>query len=86
MKKYALLILLFSVFSQYSFCQNDMSKKYHLMPWPKSIEEHNSKLILNSDIAISIIGENQGRVHNAAVNFLRRLSGRTGIFINGDFR
>jgi hexosaminidase len=55
------------------------------MPWPKSIEETNSKHIINSDFTISIIGNNQGRVGHAATNFLRRLATRTGVFLNEGF-
>ncbi|WP_445738184.1 beta-N-acetylhexosaminidase [Mariniflexile sp.] len=59
--------------------------KYNLMPWPKEISENNAKVLINSNITVSVIGADQGRVHNAAVNFIRRLTDRTGIFINEGF-
>lgn len=55
------------------------------MPWPKEISETSAKFIINNSITISINGEDKGRVYNVAVNFLRRLSGRTGVFINEGF-
>ena len=83
MKKPICLLLFFIAFC--SISQNDLMHKYHLMPWPKSIEENNSKLVINSNITISILGNDQGRVRNAATDFLRRLANRTGIFINEGF-
>ena len=85
MKKYVLLLLLFSFICQFSFCQADMPKKFQLMPWPKSIEEHNSRLTITNNISISVTNKDKGRVYNAATKFLRRLSGRTGIFIDQGF-
>ena len=84
MKKH--IIYLFCLIAFSSTSQNILSEKYNLMPWPQNIEENNLRLVINSDVTISIIGnDNQGRIRNAAVNFLRRLSGRTGVFINEGF-
>lgn len=60
-------------------------EKYNLMPWPQSIEENNLRLVVNSVVTISINGEDKGRVRNGAINFLRRLSSRSGVFINEGF-
>jgi hexosaminidase len=84
MKKH--IIYLFCLIAFSSTSQNILSEKYNLMPWPQNIEENNLRLVINSDVTISIIGnDNQERIRNAAVNFLRRLSGRTGVFINEGF-
>ncbi|GAA4892195.1 hypothetical protein GCM10023311_15810 [Flaviramulus aquimarinus] len=55
------------------------------MPWPKEIKENPAKFIINSDVTISLSPNNRGRVRNAAVNFLRRLSTRTGVFLGEGF-
>ena len=54
------------------------------MPWPKHIEEHQSRFNIDSSFTISINGESK-RVYLASVNFLRRLSNRTGVFLDNGF-
>jgi len=83
MKKLALLFSLVIAFS--GFAQSALNEKYNLMPWPKSIEENNSQFWIDSDLTISVPDNDQGRVRKAAVNFLRRLSNRTGVFIDNGF-
>jgi len=83
MKKIVSLIFILCFFSCTS--QNKLGEAYNLMPWPNEIVSNNSKHIINSDITISINGEDNGRVRSAAVNFLRRLSNRTGVFFNEGF-
>jgi hexosaminidase len=85
MKKIILFLLLFNCFYQNADSQNVLSEKYNLMPWPKTIEENSAKFIINSDITISLSHNNNGRVRNAAINFLRRLSNRTGVFLDKGF-
>ncbi len=85
MKKIALIITL-SVFIQHSFSQKALSEKYDLMPWPQEIEENNSRFTINEKLTITISGNDlEKRVHKASVNFLRRLSNRTGVFITTGF-
>lgn len=79
------ILFLFCLVTLTSISQNKLSEKYNLMPWPKEISETSAKFIINNSITISINGEDKGRVYNVAVNFLRRLSGRTGVFINEGF-
>lgn len=55
------------------------------MPWPKDIKENPAKFIINSDVTISINSEYSERVSNAAANFLRRISNRTGVFLKEGF-
>ena len=85
MKKSILVLILFNALFLSSNSQTNLNETYNLMPWPNSIKENTAKFIVNSDVTISIHGEDQGRVRNAAVNFLRRLSNRTGVFINEGF-
>ena len=84
MKKYILIILV-GIFSQHAFAQKKMSEKFNLMPWPKEIKETHSKFMITSDFTISINSKDQGKVSHAATKFLRRLSGRTGVFIDAGF-
>ena len=55
------------------------------MPWPQKIESNNLKLPINEQLTVSINVISNERLHKAATHFLRRLSGRTGIFIDKGF-
>ncbi|MFV9551752.1 beta-N-acetylhexosaminidase [Algibacter sp. PT7-4] len=85
MNKIILTLILLAFFNTSVNSQNMLSETYNLMPWPKEIKENNNKFIIDSNITISIHPKNKGRVSNAAVNFLRRLSNRTGVFLNEGF-
>ncbi|WP_298238554.1 family 20 glycosylhydrolase [uncultured Algibacter sp.] len=65
--------------------QNKLNETLNLMPWPNDITQNSSNFLINSSVTISIHGNDQGRVRNAAVNFLRRLADRTGVFIDEGF-
>lgn len=81
-----ILIILVGLFSQLATSQDTFSEKYNLMPWPQEIQENNSKFKIKEDLTISILGnDSKERVHRAATKFLRRLSGRTGVFIDTGF-
>ena len=84
MKKLLLLISLFGTLIVLS--QDQSSNTYNLMPWPKEITKTSAKFLINSDLTISIHGEDtEDRVRNVAITFLRRLAGRTGVFIDKGF-
>jgi len=85
MHKLILLLILCFVYSGHLVSQNMMDETYNLMPWPKDIKENPAKFIINSDVTVSINPDNNGRVRNAAINFLRRLSNRTGVFLDEGF-
>lgn len=85
MKKIILIIIL-GIFIEHSFSQKALSEKYNLMPWPQEVEENNTHFIINEKLTISVLGADlKKRAHKASVSFLRRLSNRTGIFINTGF-
>ncbi|MEP0262839.1 family 20 glycosylhydrolase [Dokdonia sp.] len=85
-KRLTLHLILFCFISLTLFSQNDLQENYNLMPWPKEVIEIDAAFIINPDIKISIQGtKKKGRVYNASINFLRRLTNRTGIFINEGF-
>ncbi|CAM1355297.1 beta-N-acetylhexosaminidase [Tenacibaculum halocynthiae] len=77
-----LTILLFSVIMVNG--QNKLSETYNLMPWPKEIKENNNKVYINEDFTVSI-NNKEGRVHGAAIKFIRRLTNRTGVFVKEGF-
>jgi hexosaminidase len=85
MKKLILLLIICNFFNKHLASQNMLTETYNLMPWPKEIKENPAKFTINSDITISITHNNRERVHNAAISFLRRLSNRTGVFLNTGF-
>ncbi|WP_064966930.1 beta-N-acetylhexosaminidase [Tenacibaculum ovolyticum] len=85
MKKIILIIIL-GIFIEHSFSQKALSEKYNLMPWPQEIEDNSTHIIINEKLTISVLGTDlKKRVHKASVSFLRRLSNRTGVFINTGF-
>ncbi|WP_066222388.1 beta-N-acetylhexosaminidase [Formosa haliotis] len=85
MKKIILLIIIINFTSLLSHAQHALASKYDLMPWPKNIQETGQILPITEDLTISINGPSQDRVQFTATSFLRRLSGRTGVFLNSGF-
>ena len=59
----------------------NLKNELALMPWPKEIKENSTAFIINENLAISINGEDIGRVRNASISFIRRLTDRTGVFL-----
>lgn len=86
MKKGLILLITFCNFLTLSvWSQGESQENYNLMPWPKEIKQTTSKFIINSGLTISINGPEKSKVNNAAVSFLRRLTNRTGVFIDNGF-
>ncbi|QTE21255.1 beta-N-acetylhexosaminidase [Polaribacter cellanae] len=84
MKKFILLIIL-GVFHQFIFSQNNLSEKYNLMPWPQEIVENGQQFLITSNFTIGIDNLKNRKIVKATTRFLRRLSNRTGIFIEKGF-
>lgn len=79
-------IIIIGLFSQLASSQHSLSEKYNLMPWPEKVQENNSQFKINEGLTITILGnDSEKRVDKAATKFLRRLSGRTGVFIDTGF-
>jgi len=79
------ILIAFNFLAMFCNSQSKLNEKFNLMPWPKNIIQNQSKFLINSDLTVSIHGKDQGRVHNAGTDFLRRLSNRTGVFFNEGF-
>jgi len=78
--------LFFIGFSIVLSSQNELAKTYNLMPWPKQIEESNEAFLIDKNLSIAIHSlHDQARVRKAATKFLRRLSNRTGVFLDNGF-
>jgi hexosaminidase len=77
------IIILLSLVTISSFSQNQ--QELNLMPWPQKITLGNSQFVIQPDFTIAIPKNSSKRVVNASTKFLRRLTGRTGVFINEGF-
>lgn len=53
----------------------------NLMPWPQEVTLGDSEFEIKPDFTIAIPENSTQRIRIATTNFLRRLSGRTGVFI-----
>ncbi|MFK5959468.1 MAG: family 20 glycosylhydrolase [Lutibacter sp.] len=76
------ILLLIYLYSFGCFSQNE---NLNLMPWPQEITIGNSKLVINPEFKIAINNKNSKRIDIATTKFLRRLSGRTGVFFENGF-
>jgi hexosaminidase len=77
-----ILFLLLSV-----FISNAQIKKEELdlMPWPQKIDLHSGTFALSKNFKVNITGNPNARIFIGATRFLRRLDGRTGLFVEQDF-
>lgn len=77
-----ILILLFS-----GFLANAQIKttSLDLMPWPQKIEMKSGTFTLDKNFKVNIKGQPDTRIFEAATHFLRRLDGRTGLFLEQGF-
>ena len=56
-----------------------------LMPWPQNVKLIEGTFGLSKNFKINITGDPNGRIFIGATNFLRRLDGRTGLFLEQAF-
>lgn len=77
-----ILILLFG-----SFVSNAQitSEQLNLMPWPQNIKLTAGTFALSKNFKVNITGNPNPRIFIGATNFLRRLDGRTGLFLEQSF-
>ncbi len=60
-------------------------EQLNLMPWPQKINLTNGTFALTKNFKINITGNPNSRIFIGATNFLRRLDGRTGLFLQQNF-
>ena len=80
MKKLIFLIAAFSSITGFSQTYN-----LNLMPWPKEITEGSEQFVIEPNFVISLNNQSTKRIEIATTNFLRRLSNKTGVFIEEGF-
>lgn len=68
-----------------SISQSKNNKKVNLMPIPKEVHLLKEKHYINEDFKLSVEGKTGKMVYVNSTRFLRRLSGRTGLFFDQDF-
>ncbi len=66
--------------------QLKLQERYDLMPWPQDVVAVNQKFVIDEGFAIKVNkAEVNSRITNATTKFIRRLTGRTSIFITNSF-
>ena len=76
------LLLVFTVSSLVTYGQ---LIDLNLMPWPHEVVTGNNKFEIKQDFTIAVNDKSNRRIEIATTRFLRRLSGRTGVFIDKGF-
>jgi len=77
MQKFGLLLIGLAISFSFAYSQQGGS----LMPIPTKVEPGSQKLLIDVDFSIAIKGKPASFVYDRTDDFLRRLAGRTGIFI-----
>ncbi|TRW97930.1 beta-N-acetylhexosaminidase [Flavobacterium gawalongense] len=75
-------ILLFFAFVSNAQIQKE---QLNLMPWPQNINLTTGTFALSKKFKVNITGNPNPRIFIGATNFLRRLDGRTGLFLEQSF-
>lgn len=76
-----ILLLLFSAFVSNA----QIKQQLNLMPWPQNINLTGGTFAINKKFKVNITGNPNPRIFVGATNFLRRLDGRTGLFLEQSF-
>lgn len=77
-----ILFLVLSVFISNAQIQKE---QLDLMPWPQKINMNGGTFALSKNFKVNITGNPNARIFVSATRFLRRLDGRTGLFVSQDF-
>lgn len=77
--------LLFLLISIHSFLGFSQKNNLNLMPWPQQISVSNGKYVITPQFSIEVNQKPNKRIEIATTKFLRRLSGRTGVFLKNGF-
>ncbi|MFH6972702.1 beta-N-acetylhexosaminidase [Flavobacterium petrolei] len=79
--KYILMLLFGSFVSNAQIT----SEQLNLMPWPQNIKLSEGTFALSKNFKVNITGNPNPRIFLGATNFVRRLDGRTGLFLEQSF-
>jgi hexosaminidase len=61
------------------------TEQLNLMPWPQNIKLSEGTFALSKNFKVNITGNPNPRIFLGATNFVRRLDGRTGLFLEQSF-
>ena len=76
--------IIFVFFSLNIYSQTE-TQPLSLIPWPKEIQTQQGFFKINPEFSLNITGTVHPRIYKAATHFLRRLDGRTGLFLKQGF-
>lgn len=79
LQKFALLLLAVSVTL---LCGAQVNSTYNIMPAPASITVNGSAFVITENLRVAIKGHPDARLYAEASRFIRRLSNKTGIFLD----
>ncbi|AOW10573.1 beta-N-acetylhexosaminidase [Flavobacterium gilvum] len=79
--KYIVIFLFASIVSSAQITKEQLN----IMPWPQNITLSEGSFLLTKNFKVNITGAPNERIFQGATNFLRRLDGRTGQFIQQGF-
>ncbi|MFV5696564.1 beta-N-acetylhexosaminidase [Flavobacterium sp. LB3P122] len=79
--KYILILLFFAFVSNAQIEKEQLD----LMPWPQNINLTAGTFALSKSFKVNITGDPNPRIFIGATRFLRRLDGRTGLFLEQSF-
>ena len=79
--KYILMLLFESFISNAQIT----TEQLNLMPWPQNIKLTAGTFALSKNFKVNITGNPNPRIFIGATNFVRRLDGRTGLFLEQSF-
>lgn len=79
--KYFLILLLGTFVSNAQIT----TEQLNLMPWPQNIKLSAGTFALSKNFKVNITGNPNPRIFIGATNFVRRLDGRTGLFLEQSF-
>ena len=77
-----IFLLAISISSLFGYSQTN---SLNLMPWPQEINIGSKQHPINKKFTINVNQKSSKRIEIATTKFLRRLSGRTGVFIENGF-
>jgi len=63
-------------------CHAQINNSFNLMPLPVSLKVNENSVRITRDFRVSIIGNANARIYFQASRFIRRLSNKTGIFLD----
>ena len=79
--KYILMLL----FGNFVSNAQITTEQLNLMPWPQNIKLSEGTFALSKNFKVNITGNPNPRIFIGATNFVRRLDGRTGLFLEQSF-